>query len=259
MGFCNLPVAGKVCDLVGNATKAVAGSAFQSVVDAFAKGLADVMKALMTFWINTPAPDVSTNSSVINTLDSLTRPLVAFAALLGLIVGAVRMAWTARAEQSGQSIVRGLMLMVAVTAAGGTIVELLLTGFDQLATYILNHGFDSQSVGTRLGGLGALPGVGGGLVFLLALFGMLASLVQVGMMLVRGAILAVLVGILPVAAGAAITDAGYAWFKKLCGWIFSFALYKLAAAIIYALPPMVIYYTVRRKMNSGLTMGGVKG
>jgi multiple sugar transport system permease protein len=35
--------------------------------------------------------------------------------------------------------------------------------------------------------------------------------------------------------------------------------YLMAAAIIYALPPMVIYYAFRRKMNSGLTMGGVKG
>jgi multiple sugar transport system permease protein len=35
--------------------------------------------------------------------------------------------------------------------------------------------------------------------------------------------------------------------------------YLMAAAIIYALPPMLIYYAFRRKMNSGLTMGGVKG
>jgi multiple sugar transport system permease protein len=35
--------------------------------------------------------------------------------------------------------------------------------------------------------------------------------------------------------------------------------YLMAAAIIYALPPMAIYYTFRRKMSSGLTMGGVKG
>ena len=35
--------------------------------------------------------------------------------------------------------------------------------------------------------------------------------------------------------------------------------YLMAAAIIYAIPPMVIYYTFRRKMSSGLTMGGVKG
>ncbi len=33
----------------------------------------------------------------------------------------------------------------------------------------------------------------------------------------------------------------------------------MAAAIVYAIPPLVIYYGVRRKMTGGLTMGGVKG
>jgi len=33
----------------------------------------------------------------------------------------------------------------------------------------------------------------------------------------------------------------------------------MATAIIYALPPVAIYYLFRRKMTAGLTMGGVKG
>jgi multiple sugar transport system permease protein len=33
----------------------------------------------------------------------------------------------------------------------------------------------------------------------------------------------------------------------------------MATAILYALPPVVIYYAFRRNMTSGLTMGGVKG
>jgi multiple sugar transport system permease protein len=33
----------------------------------------------------------------------------------------------------------------------------------------------------------------------------------------------------------------------------------MAASIIYAIPPLVIYYAFRRKMTGGLTMGGVKG
>jgi multiple sugar transport system permease protein len=33
----------------------------------------------------------------------------------------------------------------------------------------------------------------------------------------------------------------------------------MATAIIYAWPPIVIYYVFRRHMSSGLTMGGVKG
>jgi multiple sugar transport system permease protein len=35
--------------------------------------------------------------------------------------------------------------------------------------------------------------------------------------------------------------------------------YLMAAAIIYAIPPLVIYYGFRRKMSGGLTMGGIKG
>jgi len=35
--------------------------------------------------------------------------------------------------------------------------------------------------------------------------------------------------------------------------------YLMAAAITYAMPPLIIYYVVRRKMSAGLTMGGVKG
>jgi multiple sugar transport system permease protein len=35
--------------------------------------------------------------------------------------------------------------------------------------------------------------------------------------------------------------------------------YMMATAIVYAIPPVVIYYAFRRRMAAGLTMGGVKG
>ena len=35
--------------------------------------------------------------------------------------------------------------------------------------------------------------------------------------------------------------------------------YMMATAIIYALPPIAIYYAFRHCMSAGLTMGGVKG
>jgi multiple sugar transport system permease protein len=35
--------------------------------------------------------------------------------------------------------------------------------------------------------------------------------------------------------------------------------YMMATAIIYAVPPIVLYYGFRRYMAAGLTMGGVKG
>ena len=35
--------------------------------------------------------------------------------------------------------------------------------------------------------------------------------------------------------------------------------YMMATAVVYAIPPVIVYYWFRRKMTSGLTMGGVKG
>jgi len=35
--------------------------------------------------------------------------------------------------------------------------------------------------------------------------------------------------------------------------------YMMATAIVYAIPPVAIYYAFRRRMNAGLTAGGVKG
>ena len=35
--------------------------------------------------------------------------------------------------------------------------------------------------------------------------------------------------------------------------------YMMATAIVYAVPPVVVYYLFRGRMTAGLTMGGVKG
>jgi len=35
--------------------------------------------------------------------------------------------------------------------------------------------------------------------------------------------------------------------------------YMMATAVIYAIPPVAVYYAFRRRMTAGLTMGGVKG
>ena len=35
--------------------------------------------------------------------------------------------------------------------------------------------------------------------------------------------------------------------------------YLMSLAIVYSLPPIAVYYALRRYMVAGLTMGGVKG
>ena len=232
-------IAGPACPIVGGATKSLVDSGFGAVVASFEQGVGQVMQTLSTFWLHGPSPDVSTASgSVLARLDGLTAPLVAFAAVAGLLAGGVRLAWAGhRGGEAGRSIMRGLLLMVVVTGAGASVVELLLRAFDGLATYVVTTGLGGTSagVGARLGQLGtAGAGQGSAVLFLLALLAIVASFVQLVLLTIRGAVLVLLVGVLPVAAAASVSELGYGWFKRLCGWIFSFVAYKLAAALIYA-------------------------
>ncbi len=242
MGFpnpCDLPGAGVVCDPLGTITGGVATATFDAIVKEFMGSLGNALKSIVTLWTALPAPDVGEQSPVVHQLMTSTRPLVAFVALLGLIVGAIRLVWSAHHQQSIRDILRGLLLLVVVTGGAGTIVELLVTGCDALATSVVNTGFNGTGVSASLHNFEALgnstgSGLGSAGLFLLAILGLVASFVQMMIMLVRGAILAVLVGVLPIAAAASITGVGLAWFKRLLGWIVSFCVYMLCAAIFYA-------------------------
>jgi len=89
---------------------------------------------------------------------------------------------------------------------------------------------------------------------------------------------------LPLMAPALVAVGTYAWLLAWNEYLYQFLLlsskssmtvpvalaqflssdqspwnYMMATAIIYALPPVAIYYAFRRRMSAGLTMGGVKG
>jgi len=53
-------------------------------------------------------------------------------------------------------------------------------------------------------------------------------------MIVRGGLLVVLAGVLPITASFTNTQMGRQWFQKAIGWTLAFILYKPAAALIYA-------------------------
>ena len=222
--------------------KQAVGSAFESVVKAFVDGLTAAMKGLLTFWTAVPTPDVGDGGSgqaigAVAQLQQWTSPLLFGAAVLGLVVGGARLALSARGGESARDIARGLLLMVLVTAAGAGIVQTMLAASDRFSQYVLDKagmdgaGFgDKVTAATAIGTQIAAPG----LIFLLALFGIIAALGQVMLMVARGAILVVLMGVVPVAAGSSMTDLGFTWFKKLWGWMFAWVLYAPAAALVYA-------------------------
>lgn len=167
-------------------------------------------------------------------------------AVVGVIFGAVRMAWEQRAEP-GKDLVKSLMTLVVVSGAGLTAVSLLVAAGDSFSVWLLNGslGCDiADTNGTCFGGnMAALlalttnpatGGLGAILIIVLGLLAIVGSVVQILLMIVRAGMLVVLAGVLPVSAAATNTETGRNMFRKTVGWLLAFILYKPAAAIVYA-------------------------
>jgi hypothetical protein len=193
------------------------------------------------------APAVSSNGSptVAFIQNSLWWYMIAVA-VVGVIFGAVRMAWEQRAEP-GKDLVKSLMTLVVVSGAGLTAVSLLVAAGDSFSVWLLNGSLgcsiedtNGTCFGGNMAGLLALTtnpatgGLGAILIIVLGLLAIFGSVVQILLMIVRAGMLVVLAGVLPVSAAATNTETGRNMFRKTVGWLLAFILYKPAAAIVYA-------------------------
>jgi hypothetical protein len=195
-------------------------------------------------------------------LQSATSYFTGIAVIASIIIGATRMAWTQRAEP-GRDVVKSLLTFVVVSAAGVAIIAPMVTAADGFAVWILERSTscslaDSGCFGASLismmvigGGTGAGV-VGPILTIVLILFALLASLIQVLLMLVRGGMLVVLAGTLPVSASFTNTEMGMQWFRKHIGWLVAFILYKPVAAIVYATAIQLFISGVFQDEGSGI-------
>ncbi|MFS0700057.1 hypothetical protein AB6N24_08820 [Cellulomonas sp. 179-A 4D5 NHS] len=168
------------------------------------------------------------------------------AAVLSVIIGGLRMAWEQRAEP-GRDLLRSLVTLVVVAGAGVGIINLLVAAADSFAVWILDNSLacDFTAGGACFGEnivnllkmpaeVGAGAGLGPLLLIILGLLAIMASVVQILLMVARAGMLVILTGILPLAAAATNTEMGRTWFRKAVAWLVAFILYKPAAAIVYA-------------------------
>ncbi len=164
-------------------------------------------------------------------------------AILSIIVAGARMAWQQRGEPL-RELAGSLLTLIAVSGAGLTVIVLATQAADAFSVWILSTSTDcdvtnaeSNCFGTNIFAMISLTAsspIGLIGVFLLGLLALLMSYVQIILMVIRGGMLVVLGGILPVTASFTNTEMGRMWFKRAMGWTIAFILYKPAAAIVYA-------------------------
>ncbi|MFC3520009.1 hypothetical protein ACFPZ0_04165 [Streptomonospora nanhaiensis] len=163
---------------------------------------------------------------------------VAGALILSVIIGAAKMAWQQRAEP-GKALIQSLITFAVVSGAGVTAVGLMVAAADSFAQWVIEDAADGD-FGKRvmqflhLSNQAGSTGLGVITLIVLGTLAMLVSLVQILLLIVRDGMLVILVAVLPLAAAFTNTEMGMSWFRKCCGWLLAFILYKPAAAIVYA-------------------------
>lgn len=234
--LCKLGSAAK--GAVGDAVGGVTSGALQNMADAITQALGQTIKSLGTIWVSVPTPNLSESGTVGFLHDSLYFYMAAFA-VFALILAGARMAWEGRGEP-GREAMKAMITLTVVTGTGLATLSLAVQAGDGFSTWILDRSTGGRSFGENITlmfgaatGAGANP-LGVMLIIVLGLFALIASLAQIALMFVRGVMLVLLAGILPLSAAATNTDFGRQWFRKTLGWLVAFVLYKPAAAIVYA-------------------------
>jgi len=234
---------------VGSVVGGVAGSVIGAVAGAIASAVGKVVAALGTLWVRVSTPNLtsssggSTPSDPVAFLQGHLWWYMTALAVVGVLIGSARMAYQQRGE-AGRDVVKGLLVYVAVSGCGVAAIGLVVSASDDFASWVISQSLNGSDFGANITALLGLTGataltgnlLGPILVIVLGLVALVSSLLQILLMVVRGGMLVILTGMLPTAAAAAIggTESGKHWLKKATGWLVAFALYKPAAAVVYA-------------------------
>ncbi|MDP9696104.1 UNVERIFIED_ORG: uncharacterized membrane protein HdeD (DUF308 family) [Arthrobacter globiformis] len=209
---------------------------------AIADAVGQTVKTLGTFWVNVGTPDLTsapggyTASDPVLFLQNSLYFWTAALAVLSVLVGAAKTVIERRGAPL-RDLGRSLATLVVVSGAGVAAVGLLTVAADKFSAWVIKNSTDGTSFNdniTSLLALSATSPIGSIMIILLGLIAILASVMQIVLMIVRGGLLVILTGIFPTAAAFTNTEAGKGWFQKCTAWLIAFILYKPAAAIVYA-------------------------
>jgi type IV secretion system protein TrbL len=240
---CNLVTDGPACiaaNVVGGVQGATKG-AVDSAVNSGANGLGEammsawdsIMKGFLTSWLDAGML-VSLDGASMKWLTDQLQVISIFLATMGIIIACV---WTMVHSRGDQAVKasKALFMVFLVTTLGTAFMQLAIPAGDAFAKYILDEAGVTVNGYDKLGPAAGVVGtIGPGLAIVAGIFGVIATLLQWIIMIIRATVLPLLVAVWPVAAAAAMIRGAEGGFSTVTKWLIAFLIYKPVAAIIYA-------------------------
>ncbi|MGQ4618983.1 hypothetical protein [Nocardia sp. R7R-8] len=258
--WCDIPQGPREICMAKRAATDAASDAANSALHDFADTMLDAFTRLirmaMTWWTDLPSPQLTgaggEPGTALSAIRDYSSGLQALLLTTGIMLAAARLALAKRGGVAGEAQESFLMLARAVFAsmAFAAVITAGTRAGDAFANWVL---FDATS-GDWAGAVGRLTafdadtrtGLGTGLLLVVGLFGLISTLIQLVMLVVRQALLILVVAVLPLAAAASGTGPGSQAYKKLLSWSLAFVLFKPVGALVYAIAFTVIGHQAQR-------------
>lgn len=257
MAECSL---GDLTCVASNIASGAVNDAVTNLAKSILEGMSQMVTTLSTFWVSMPTANLAsqdglTASPVVGFVNSELGYWTLALAVLSVILGGTRMIW----EQRGaplKDLLRSLLTLTLVSGLGLAVISILVIAADAFSASIIDRATDGKGFAHAMAILVMTnqTGVGVFILIILGLVGLLASLVQIVLMIVRGGMLVILAGILPTTAAFTNTEMGRQWFQKAIGWTIAFILYKPAAAIVYA-----VAFKLMGSSRGNVLLGSITG
>ena len=244
---------------VGGAVSSVAGDAITALAKSVLGALGHAVEWASTLWVGIGTPPVAdAGGQATGTVAFLQQNLLVFTtglAVLCTLLGAGRIVYHEHKAAQLRDLGRYLATYVLVSGAAAGAASVLIGGCDQMASWFIARASGGSGFADHLANLLGLATVGTShaagapagftvglagtvttafIAIVLGIIAFLATVIQIMLMLVRGGMLVLLVGTLPLVAAFSNTEMGLQWFRKASAWLIAFALYKPAAAVVYA-------------------------
>ncbi|MGW9159675.1 hypothetical protein [Microbacterium sp. NPDC055665] len=224
-------------DFVGGVAETIANAPLQGVADSFMNGWAQLEMYFLASWIAMPLlVDITAPEGTTMWLQQILGSLTfAFAVLGGLITAG----WTfLRLRTDKVKILGGrLMILLLVSTSGAVIIAAADIGIRALSLGILSLvGITPEGAiaATVLGG--AAMAISPGVMLIIGIAAIIGVLIQWVIMIMRGPLVVLLVGLWPFAASAATlgVQKAEAAFDQITAWLIAFVIYPFPAALVYA-------------------------
>lgn len=236
-------IGGAVVD-PGGTIKDAANDGFKSMTESLLNGFSTMVQKSLTWFIELPTPKAQQWGPV-QKIQEWTLQIQILGLMVSIIAGGIRLqlARKQQLQSEGEELFHSLMRAVFGAWMFGAMMIGLTAGSDRISTKLLELGAAGDTptnMAKNMFNTGAMLGnLGVGLMFVIAIIGILGAVLQAIILVARQSMLIVVVSILPIIGAASGTKMGKQAFSKTIAWTISLLLWKPVAALTYAVAFML--------------------